>query len=132
MTYRISVVQPYDLAFALNLERDLIVRSRYYPTLRVEYLNREMSDVPAIGRYGFPVHGESNSRRFSYGRDLKLGDHLPVLGAHGFERARLIGHRPCQVQIRRGARGLVPPPELPILHAREPIALHPEGLAVHK
>ena len=36
-------------------------------------------------------------------RDLDLCHHLPILGADGFQRARLIGHSPCQVQVRRGA-----------------------------
>jgi len=65
MTHLISAVHPYDLALALNLEGDLIVRGGHHPALRIHNFYREMSDVPAVGRYGLPVDGKLNSSRFS-------------------------------------------------------------------
>ena len=39
----------------LDLEGDLVGRNRHDLALRVEYPDREVSDVPAVGRYGVPV-----------------------------------------------------------------------------
>jgi hypothetical protein len=70
ITRQISVIHPNELTLALNREGNLIVRHRHYPALRVEYLDRAVRDVPAVGRDGGAVDGECDRSRRSGGDDF--------------------------------------------------------------
>src|ERR1700733_822457 len=116
----ISIIRSHQRPRPLDLQPDLIIRSRHNPSLIVHDLPPHMPPFAPTRRNRIPIRYQPDGRALPRRRNLLRRHNLPIVTAHRFHTPRLVRHVPRQMQIRRRPQRLRPLRQIPpsLLHAQ--------------